>query len=137
MFNKYVFTYFHFNNGFIILCPNFVALECNKHSHGWLGQHALLECIVKGTVPIERVTKINWLGPNETTPLIKYEDGNFISIQGFTLAEPSWNETNMNVSMLLKKTMKADIGNYTCKVNTNRGICITTTTLDLSGGSYH
>ncbi|CAL8274596.1 unnamed protein product [Gadus morhua 'NCC'] len=109
---------------------SFVALECNQHSHGWLGQQSLLECIVKGTVPIERVTAISWsIG---TTRLIEYQDGIFTSKQGFTLAEPSWNETNMNVSMLLNKSMKADIGNYECTVNTNRGICSNSTTLDLS-----
>ncbi|XP_056441673.1 jupiter microtubule associated homolog 1a isoform X2 [Gadus chalcogrammus] len=106
------------------------TLECNKHSHGWLGQQSLLECIVKGTVPIERVTEIRW--SYGTTRLIIYQDGKLTSKQGFTLAEPSWNETNMNVSMLLNKTMKADIGNYTCIVNTNRGICRNSTTLDLS-----
>ncbi|CAL8350933.1 unnamed protein product [Boreogadus saida] len=108
---------------------SFVALECNKHSHGRLGQQSLLECIVKEKGPIVRVITIIW--SKGRTPLIEYKGGNFTSKQGFTLAEPSWNETNMNVSMLLNNTMKADIGNYTCIVNTNRGLCRNSTTLDL------
>ncbi|CAL8289588.1 unnamed protein product [Arctogadus glacialis] len=112
---------------------SFVALECNKHSHGRLGQQSLLECIVKGKLPII-VGVISWSTDRleGTKELIEYKKGNFTSKQGFTLAEPSWNETNLNVSMLLNNTMKADIGNYKCMVNTNRGICSNSTTLDLS-----
>ena len=89
-----------------------------------------------GVVRIERVEEITWV--KGTTTLIQYQRGvGPTSELGFTLAEPHWRETNMNVSMLVTNTMKADIGNYTCRVVTNRGFCESKVSLSLSGGSYH
>ena len=88
-----------------------------------------------GVERIERVEGITWM--KGTTTLIQYQGGLTSEQLGFTLAEPHWRDTNMNVSMLVTNTMKADIGNYTCSVVTNRGYCESKVSLSLSGGSYH
>ena len=91
---------------------------------------------MKGKVKIERVELIVW--KKDGAALIQYKRGvDLKSKPGFTLAEPRWNETNLNVSLLVANTMMADIGRYRCMVLTNRGPCESTTSLGLSGGSSH
>lgn len=54
---------------------------------------------------------------------------------GYSFAEPSWNESNMNVSLLITNTAVDHEGDYKCEVITDSGDDSSETTLRVTGES--
>ena len=137
-------SYFHIYNVWIILIKlfgpfifaAFVSLKCNDNKNGRFGQQSLLECIVvlSQDAPNVRIERVTWMIEGANKALIEYKRGSELKSEPrFTLPEP--HNIHLNVSMLVTDTMIADIGNYTCIVNTNRGHCSSSAILHLSGRS--
>ncbi|KAJ3614141.1 hypothetical protein NHX12_017717 [Muraenolepis orangiensis] len=120
----------------IAVCDfGFVNVNCNP-GHGQFGHQSLLECIVSLSEEAKsvKITKVYWyndqLGPE--TLLINYASSDHSSQPRFTLAEPNWTGTNLNVSMLVNNTMITDIGSYTCTVLTVSSRASASTNLSVS-----
>ncbi|XP_041838981.1 programmed cell death 1 ligand 2 isoform X2 [Melanotaenia boesemani] len=101
---------------------SFVKLECDETSVGQHGQQSLLMCVIKpeqndGIVNIRVVT---WRKIGDEEPLLFFHNKpNFVP--GYKFAESSWDESNMNVSLLITSTKVADEGDYMCEVVTDSG----------------
>ncbi|KAJ3614142.1 hypothetical protein NHX12_017718, partial [Muraenolepis orangiensis] len=120
----------------IAVCDfGFVNVNCNP-GHGQFGHQSLLECIVSLSEEAKgvKITKVYWYNDQlgTETLLINYTSSGHSSQPRFTLAEPNWTGTNLNVSMLVNNTMITDIGSYTCKVVTVRGSPSASTNLSVS-----
>ncbi|KAL0970551.1 hypothetical protein UPYG_G00243650 [Umbra pygmaea] len=117
---SWLFLVIHFV--FISAPEQFISLDCKNENHGVHGQRSLLECIVKSVVPIS-IRDLIWNRVREDGMefLFEYFEGETFTTPGFTLAEPDWNNRNLNVSLLLTNTKMEDEGEYECDVLTDRG----------------
>lgn len=111
----------------------FINVECKTENVGFHGQHSLLECIIRTTKdvhdPIIRV--VSW--KKMASPLVAFVKGKLEKRPGYRFADPSWDEKNMNVSLLITKTSVADEGLYNCMVITDSGDDKVVTTLKAQG----
>nr|XP_024658575.1 uncharacterized protein LOC101486247 [Maylandia zebra] len=125
---------------FTVLCicavKRFVKVECKAENVGQYGQQSLLECVVKTgqfvTDPTIRMVawkKLN--SPEDEGGLVLgFHRGKLDRPKrGYMFAEPTWDEKNMNVSLLITNTAVADDGDYKCMVITDSGDGSTVTTL--------
>uniref|UniRef100_A0A3P9DD49 Ig-like domain-containing protein n=1 Tax=Maylandia zebra TaxID=106582 RepID=A0A3P9DD49_9CICH len=126
---------------FTVLCicavkSGFVKVECKAENVGQYGQQSLLECVVKTgqfvTDPTIRMVawkKLN--SPEDEGGLVLgFHRGKLDRPKrGYMFAEPTWDEKNMNVSLLITNTAVADDGDYKCMVITDSGDGSTVTTL--------
>lgn len=121
----------------------FVNVKCKPKTFGHYGQQSLLECVVQTSKDVQdaviRVVAWKKLSSPED------EDGKIMlgynkrespqqpnpATPGYRFAEPSWNEKNMNVSLLITKTAVADEGLYSCMVITDSGDHTSFTTLEV------
>ncbi|XP_063331423.1 uncharacterized protein zgc:174863 isoform X2 [Pelmatolapia mariae] len=126
---------------FTVLCicavkSGFIKVECKAENVGHYGQQSLLECVVKTSSDVTdpNIRVVAW--KKLTSP----EDGGDLVLafqrgkldqpkRGYRFAEPSWNEKNMNVSLLITNTAVADNGDYKCIVITDSGDDSIVTTL--------
>ncbi|XP_020335363.1 uncharacterized protein LOC109888605 isoform X2 [Oncorhynchus kisutch] len=117
---------------------SFVKLECKTEYHGVYGQQLILGCIVKTVVDVVDVTiiTVTWkrmgAAAKADANLLEYHKEKRELTPGFKFAEPSWNKTNMNVSLLLTNTKMADKGEYECMVTTDVGIATATISLSVT-----
>lgn len=118
----------------------FINVECKTENVGFHGQQSLLECIIRTTKdvhdPIIRV--VSWkkmASPKDEDglPLVAFVKGKLEKKPGYRFADPSWDEKNMNVSLLITKTSVADEGLYNCMVITDSGDDKAVTTLKAQG----
>nr|XP_046165867.1 uncharacterized protein LOC124002486 isoform X3 [Oncorhynchus gorbuscha] len=114
----------------------FVKLECKTEYHGVYGQQLILGCIVKPVVVDVTIITVTWkrMGAADKADanLLEYHKEKRELTPGFKFAEPSWNKTNMNVSLLLTNTKMADKGQYECMVTTDVGIATATISLSVT-----
>lgn len=66
-------------------------------------------------------------------PLVAFVKGILEKRPGYRFADPSWDEKNMNVSLLIAKTSVADEGLYNCMVITDSSDDKAVTTLKVQG----
>ncbi|XP_051801466.1 uncharacterized protein zgc:174863 isoform X2 [Acanthochromis polyacanthus] len=100
----------------------FVKIECNT-KNGEYGHQSLLECVVKTTREVEGavIRIVTWTKEGAEQPLLFFNRGKLQQEPGYRFAEPSWNDNNMNISLLIAETKVADDGDYTCMVITDSG----------------
>uniref|UniRef100_A0A3P8ZKT7 Ig-like domain-containing protein n=1 Tax=Esox lucius TaxID=8010 RepID=A0A3P8ZKT7_ESOLU len=96
----------------------FVELDCKQEVSGVNGQQSLLECIVKCREDDLTIIGVNW--KKMGTDLLNFHNGTMDVSPGFQFAVPGWNKSS-NVSLLLTNTKMEDMGEYECKVLTDRG----------------
>ncbi|XP_039880596.1 hemicentin-1-like [Simochromis diagramma] len=106
----------------------FVKVECKAENVGHYGQQSLLECVIKTTTDINdpNIRMVAWkklTSPeDEGDLLLGFNRGKLDQPKrGYRFAEPSWDEKNMNVSLLITNTAVADDGYYKCIVITDIG----------------
>ncbi|XP_041789194.1 uncharacterized protein LOC121603936 isoform X2 [Chelmon rostratus] len=101
----------------------FVNVECKTETLAQHGQPALLECVIKTRQDVTDVQMrvVTWKKRGVDEPLLVYNRGRITHKQGYSLAEPSWNYKNMNVTLLIANTAIEDSGVYECMVMTNSG----------------
>ncbi|XP_026026348.1 uncharacterized protein LOC113024013 [Astatotilapia calliptera] len=119
---------------FIVLCisavkiDDFIKVECKSKNVGHYGQQSLLECVVKTGqfVTDPNIRMVAWkklTSPEDEGDLVLgFQRGKLDEPKrGYRFAEPSWDEKNMNVSLLITNTAVADDGDYKCMVITDSG----------------
>uniref|UniRef100_A0A3Q3FPX5 Ig-like domain-containing protein n=1 Tax=Labrus bergylta TaxID=56723 RepID=A0A3Q3FPX5_9LABR len=94
----------------------FVKIHCKTQNIGQYEQESRLDCVIHYSKEVE-------------DPEIC---GKLTSLPGYSFAEPSWNNKNVNVSLLIHKTAVKDEGVYTCYVFTNSGFNINQTRLNVT-----
>ncbi|XP_074550075.1 uncharacterized protein LOC141807768 [Halichoeres trimaculatus] len=103
---------------------SFVKVQCKAETDGQFDQYSLLSCVVNTTKDIENleIKIIVWAKEGVKEPVLLFHEGVLTpSSSRYSLAEPSWNNRNMNVSLLIRKTATKDEGVYTCMVFTDSG----------------
>ncbi|KAL0970553.1 hypothetical protein UPYG_G00243670 [Umbra pygmaea] len=118
LFTSWLFLVIHFV--FISASEKLISLDCKNENHGVHGQKSLLECVVKSVTPVS-IQALTWKRVREDGTLLEYYEGKTLTTPGFTLAEPDWNNRNLNVSLLLTNTKMEDEGEYECDVLTDGG----------------
>ncbi|XP_071361721.1 V-set domain-containing T-cell activation inhibitor 1 isoform X2 [Trachinotus anak] len=99
----------------------FVKVQCQANTVGQIGQQALLQCVVKATAKDATIRVVTWRKNEAKYPSLVFHAGETTPQPGFKFAEPSWDDKNMNVSLLITNTKLSDAGVYTCMVVTDSG----------------
>ncbi|XP_060917959.1 T-lymphocyte activation antigen CD80 isoform X3 [Labrus mixtus] len=105
----------------------FVKIHCKTQNIGQCDQESRLDCVIhysEGDVEDAEnaeILAVIWRKEGVKESVLKYENGNLTSLPGYSFAEPSWNNKNVNVSLLIHKTAVKDEGVYTCDVFTDSG----------------
>nr|XP_029138152.1 programmed cell death 1 ligand 1-like isoform X1 [Labrus bergylta] len=114
----------------------FVKIHCKTQNIGQYEQESRLDCVIhysEGDVDDDpEIVVVIWSREGVEEPVLKYENGKLTSLPGYSFAEPSWNNKNVNVSLLINKTAVKDEGVYTCYVFTNSGFNINHTRLSVT-----
>lgn len=101
----------------------FVNMQCKSETPGQYGLPSLLECVVQLTQEVSNaeIRVVTWKKKGVEEPLLVFHRGKPKEMKGYKFAEPSWNNKNMNVSLLITSTAVEHEGNYECMVITNSG----------------
>ncbi|XP_040892579.1 CD276 antigen homolog isoform X2 [Toxotes jaculatrix] len=113
---------------FSVICistgnAGFVVVQCSSENVGQYGQQSLLECVVRATQDATdtQIRVVTWKKEGDENPLLLFHKGQTTPLSGYKFAEPSWDNKNMNVSLLVTNTVVKSAGIYTCMVATNSG----------------
>lgn len=101
----------------------FISVLGETEKEGQYGQSSLLECNIKisSVVSDPEIRLVSWKKADDVEPLLVFYRGETKSRPGYSFAEPSWNDKNLNVSLLISNTNIQDEGVYTCQVMTTSG----------------
>ncbi|XP_040892582.1 poliovirus receptor-like isoform X2 [Toxotes jaculatrix] len=101
----------------------FVVVQCSSENVGQYGQQSLLECVVRPTKDATdtQIRVVTWKKEGDEEALLVFHNGQTTLQPGYKFAEPSWDNKNMNVSLLVTNTAVKNAGIYTCMVVTNSG----------------
>ncbi|XP_065815378.1 programmed cell death 1 ligand 1 isoform X2 [Labrus bergylta] len=101
----------------------FVKIHCKTQNIGQYEQESRLDCVIHYSKEVEdpEIVVVTWSREGVEEPVLKYENGKLTSLPGYSFAEPSWNNKNTDVSLLIHKTAVKDEGVYTCYVTTDSG----------------
>ncbi|XP_067436899.1 butyrophilin subfamily 1 member A1-like [Thunnus thynnus] len=102
---------------------NFVKVECKTENVGQYGQQSMLDCVVKTSEEVKepKITVVTWKKKGSEDALLVFHKGKTTLRPGYKFAESSWNDRNMNISLLITNTMMVNSGDYTCLVFTDSG----------------
>lgn len=83
----------------------------------------MLKCMVETSEEVTdpQIRFVVWKKEESEEEVLVYERGKTTNLQGYEFAEASWNNRNMNISLLITDTTVKDEGVYTCSVMTNSG----------------
>lgn len=111
----------------------FVKIQCKAVNVGQYGQQSILECEIQTLADIRdtKIYVVTWKKGGKE-PRLVFNKGNRMLEPGYSFAEKSWTERNLNVSLLITNTTLLDEGDYTCEVLTNRGVDTATTSLKVT-----
>ncbi|KAL3066872.1 hypothetical protein OYC64_016759 [Pagothenia borchgrevinki] len=111
-------TFIHISIGH----AGFINVEVRAENVGKYGQQSLLECVYKPSEEAEdgQLIWVHWKKEGGEDILF-FHKGDTTAESRYSFAEPSWNTTNRNVSLLITKTSVKDEGEYTCEMETERG----------------
>lgn len=111
-------------------------MECKSENLGQYGQRSLLECVIRPTQDSDvEIRIVTWKKEGAETPMLVFNRGETTLWPRSSFAEQSWNNRNMNVSLLITNTAVQDEGVYTCMVMTDSGDQTVHTSLKVTGES--
>ncbi|KAM9363150.1 butyrophilin subfamily 1 member A1 isoform 2-T2 [Symphorus nematophorus] len=127
-----IFTFIHISAGNTM--KGFVTVQCKSENMGQYGQKSLLQCVVRTTQEATdpQIRVVTWKKDGAEEALVVFHRGDTKRVPGFSFAEPSWGDKNMNVSLLITNTAAHDEGAYTCQVMTNSGSATNHTSLKVT-----
>jgi len=118
----------------IFSASGFINVEVRAENVGKYGQQSLLECVYKPSEEAEDGQLIWVLWKKEGgEDILFFHKGETTGESRYSFAEPSWNTTNRNVSLLITNTSVKDEGEYTCEMETERGHGTKETRLRVTG----
>ncbi|XP_067436928.1 CD276 antigen homolog isoform X2 [Thunnus thynnus] len=102
---------------------SFVKVECKTGNVGQYGQQSMLDCVVKPAEEIKepKILVVIWRKKGSEDALLVFYKGETTLQLGYKFAESSWNDRNMNISLLITNTTMVDSGDYKCSVFTDSG----------------
>ncbi|XP_033986147.1 tapasin-related protein isoform X2 [Trematomus bernacchii] len=111
-------TFIHISIGH----AGFINVEVRAENVGKYGQQSLLECVYKPSEEAEdgQLIWVHWKKEG-VEDILFFHKGDTTAESRYSFAEPSWNTTNRNVSLLITDTSVKDEGEYTCEMETERG----------------
>ncbi|TKS67984.1 CD276 antigen 4Ig-B7-H3 B7 -like protein 3 [Collichthys lucidus] len=111
----------------------FVSVKCNTENVGQFGQQVMVDCVVqlKPEAADAEIKVVNWKNRDDKTLLEFYRGETEASNERYSFAEPSWNNKNLNVSLLISNAAVEDEGAYTCIVETDSGGDTVSTSLEI------
>lgn len=114
-------------------------MECKTGNVGQYGHQSVLDCVVKTTQDVKdaKIQVATWKKKDAQSNFLTFNENKMNTKPGFRFAEPSWNERNMNVSLLIANTKLEDAGVYECMVMTDSGDYTTYTNLTVTGKSMY
>ncbi|XP_067436887.1 CD276 antigen homolog isoform X2 [Thunnus thynnus] len=113
----------------------FVEVQCKTGNVGQYGQQSMLDCVVTTAEEVKepKILVVAWKkkGSEDDSDktLLVFHKGNTTGQPAYRFAESSWNDRNMNISLLITNTTMVNSGDYTCSVMTDSGDDITKTSL--------
>ncbi|KAM7394079.1 hypothetical protein PAMP_020901 [Pampus punctatissimus] len=112
----------------------FVKVECKTSNKGQYGQQSMLECVIQTTQNVKdpKIQVVTWEKKGSERTLLTYYNKTTEALPGYSFAEPSWNDRNMNISLLITNTVPNDNGDYICMVITDSGIATQFTSLNVT-----
>ncbi|XP_076001377.1 CD276 antigen-like isoform X2 [Genypterus blacodes] len=113
---------------------SFLSLEVKAGNTVQKDHPSMLECTIKITKDVEELVILNVVWKKAEKSLLLYDKGRISPAESrFQFAEPSWNNKNMNVSLLITNTKLTDAGeDYLCIVSTSSGVSKMGTRLDVT-----
>ncbi|XP_070777295.1 tyrosine-protein kinase-like otk isoform X2 [Enoplosus armatus] len=101
----------------------FIKVHCKTENVVQCHQQSLLECVIHTgrDVTDAKILVITWKKEGDEEPLLLFNRGQTKQQKGYSFADPSWNDRNMNVSLLISNTAVEHKGVYTCMVMTDSG----------------
>ena len=98
-------------------------MECKTGNVGQYGQQSMLDCVVKTSEEVKepKITVVTWKKKGSEDALLVFHKGETKPQPGYKFAESSWNDRNMNISLLITNTTMVNRGDYTCSVMTDSG----------------
>lgn len=111
-------------------------MKCNPESSGQHGQKSMLVCMVETSEEVEdpQFIFVSWKKKGVKPALVQFYTGTTTQRPGYSFAEPSWNNKNMNVSLLISNTSVQDEGTYNCELMLDSGVMSDNTRLTVTGG---
>ncbi|XP_035262618.1 uncharacterized protein LOC118221546 isoform X23 [Anguilla anguilla] len=101
----------------------FVSLDCQDENQGVHGKDSLLKCFLNSGGINVTVTAATWRRPGEKHPLIMFKDDKVGEPEDprFSFKQLQMSGSNIDVSFLVRNTMRTDEGKYECVVVTDSG----------------
>ncbi|XP_064180223.1 uncharacterized protein LOC135248991 [Anguilla rostrata] len=101
----------------------FVSLDCQDENHGVHGKDSLLKCFLNSGGINMTVTAASWRRPGEKRPLIMFKDDKVGEPEDprFSFKQLQMSGSNIDVSFLVRNTVRTDEGKYECVVVTDSG----------------
>ncbi|XP_067436246.1 butyrophilin subfamily 1 member A1 isoform X2 [Thunnus thynnus] len=102
---------------------SFVKVECKTGNVGQYGQQSMLDCVVTTAEEVKdpKILTVTWKKKGSEDNLLFFHRGETKVQPGYRFAESSWNDKNMNISLLITNTTMVNNGDYTCLVMTDSG----------------
>ncbi|XP_064180233.1 uncharacterized protein LOC135248993 isoform X2 [Anguilla rostrata] len=100
-----------------------VSLNCQDENHGVHGKDSLLKCFLNSRGESVTVTAATWRRPGGKGPLIMFINDKVRMPEDprFSFKQLQMSGSNIDVSFLVKNTMRTDEGKYECEVVTDSG----------------
>lgn len=114
-------------------------MQCKPETRGQYGQKSVLDCMVKTSEEVEdpQFILVSWRKKDTKQLLVHFYNGQMMQLPGYSFAEPSWNNKNMNVSLLVSNTSVQDEGTYSCELMLDSGTLSVNTHMRVTGGCLH
>ncbi|XP_035262625.1 CD276 antigen-like isoform X3 [Anguilla anguilla] len=100
-----------------------LSLDCQDENHGVHGKDSLLKCFLNSGGESVKVTAAAWRRPGEKRPLIMFFNDKVREPEDprFSFKQLQMSGSNIDVSFLVRDTVRTDEGKYECEVVTDSG----------------
>ncbi|KAG5853806.1 hypothetical protein ANANG_G00030400 [Anguilla anguilla] len=100
-----------------------LSLDCQDENHGVHGKDSLLKCFLNSGGESVMVTSATWRRPGEKRPLIMFINDKVRRLEDprFSFKQLQMSGSNIDVSFLVRNTVRTDEGKYECEVVTDSG----------------
>ncbi|XP_064176526.1 CD276 antigen-like isoform X2 [Anguilla rostrata] len=104
----------------------FLSLDCQDENHGVLGKDSLLKCFLNTRGDSVMLISASWWRPGGKPPLIIFRNNEVLEPEDprFSFKQLPMSDSNIDVSFLVRNTVRTDEGEYECVVETDSGYIV-------------